>query len=112
GEIQRIVPRRDDADDAEWLAQDAGASRQAPPGDGTPLGTHPAAQVTACMGNAFEAREDLEQLRFLAGAESEIRGNGISNRGGVLPQQPLETHEAIPPDVEGWRRVRCERLAL
>ncbi len=37
------------------------------------------------MRDALEAREHLEQLRFLAGAQPEIGGDRVADAGRVFP---------------------------
>ena len=111
-EIQRVVPRHDDADDAERLAQQARAARQAPPGDGAAFRAHPAAQVAPRVRDAVEAGELLEQLGFLRGAHAEVGGNRVADPGCILAQHARESRESLAPFGCGGMGVHRERAAL
>ena len=64
------------------------------------------------MGDALEAREGLEQLRFLAGPLAEVGGYRVADAGPVFPQHAGEPREAIAAHSQAGIRIRGERLSL
>ena len=74
-----------EADLQHELAHELRAPGQAPPGYRAALGAHPPPQVAPRMRDALEAREHLEQFRFLAGAQPEVGGNRVADAGRMFP---------------------------
>ena len=111
-EVQRVVPGHDDADDAERLAQQTRAAREAPPGDGAAFGAHPAAEVSPRECDAVEAGELLEQLGFLRGTHAEVGCDRVADGGGILAQHAREAREAVAPLARRRVGINGERAAL
>jgi hypothetical protein len=60
--VERIVPRANDADDADRLMQDRGARRPQLDTDGNPLRPHPAPQMAARVADRRQHWKDFSKL--------------------------------------------------
>jgi hypothetical protein len=60
--VERIVPRADDADDANRLMQDGGARRPKLDADRNPLRPHPASQMAARVADRRQHWKDFSKL--------------------------------------------------
>ena len=89
-QVQRIVPRHDDADHAARLRPQLGARRQEQPVGQAPARLHPAPAVGQRMADRREAGEELQQLGLFARATAEIGMDGLDHALAILAQQRLQ----------------------
>src|SRR5262249_4202940 len=81
-ELHRVVPWRDDPDDADRLRQDLHAGREEHPARLAVLGLHPIAKVRTRVLDSAQHQEQLRHQALVARSISEIARYGIGN--GVL----------------------------
>ncbi len=72
GQRKRIIPRRQDTDDAQRLIFDTRTGKAEAPVHMSPLGPHEAAQVAREIGDPLQGRQDLHHRRLMARAVTEI----------------------------------------
>ena len=77
-EVERIVPRTDDADDADRLIKNAGRRRRQFQPDGYPLRPHPAGKMAQRVADRRLRRKDFAEFGFVARTIAEI---GRDRRG-------------------------------
>src|SRR5262249_34414518 len=107
-----IVPRRDDADDALRLRDDAIAARREQDRDITTLRPHPLAKPLPHVADAVDAREELRHHRFLGGAEAEAGVDRLVECGHIVDQDALELPEILLTLLVARVGVSRVRLAL
>ncbi|GJD44931.1 hypothetical protein AFCDBAGC_2800 [Methylobacterium cerastii] len=106
GELERVVPGRDDADDAERLGnhlRGAGTPRHL---DADAAGLRPAREAFARVPHRGDLRGDLRHDRDDVRTGAEVRRDRGGERGAVLVQHRLDAVE--PVDADRARRVHVE----
>ena len=97
GQRHRVVPGRDDPDDAERLVEDAARRRHELEARLALLGLHPVAQVLPRVPDLAEQDEDLRDERLVLGAVAEVSRDRLSDPVLALAQRPLELVERFEP---------------
>ena len=97
-QVQRIVPRRHDQDDTEWLADDAGVAGAQGEWNAHPNRLHPRAEV---LEGVFDLTDDEGRLggERLDGGLAEVGGEGGADSLVVLLEQPLELAQLSDPSL-------------
>jgi hypothetical protein len=111
-EVERIVPRADDADDADRLVQDGGASRPELAADRHPLRPHPAPQMVARVADRRQHRKDFGKFRLVARAMAEICRDHLSDAPALVPDRAGEPCQVSAALFERGRAGAQERRAL
>ena len=108
GQEERIVPRRDDADDALRLRDDAVAAGGEDQRHVPALRFHPLRELAARVADPVDAAEELEHLRLFRRAVAEVGVDRVGDGVGVVEQDALERVEAALALLE--RRVRIAEV--
>ncbi len=111
-QLEGIIPRADDADDAERLAENPRATRPELETDRDALRPHPAREMARGVADAGERREDLREQALMARAVAEIGGDRCRDLIGVLPDRRLEAGEIGAALGQRRRAGGKKRLAL
>src|SRR5262249_39927859 len=111
-QLERIVPRANDADHAERLAQNAAAARPEIERRGRAPRPHPAGEMPARMADAGADQEQLREPSLPRRTRAEIGGDG-GNDLGFMPFGQLEqAMEPVAPNRERRAGLGGERPAL
>ena len=113
-ELERVVPRRDDADDTERLRQDFAAPGQQRERRGNAPRSHPARQIAQRVANAVGARSRISASRVSC-AERPPKSASIASTialscSRVRLEQPLRAGRAVPRATDS-ARARTPRAA-
>jgi hypothetical protein len=111
GKRDRVVPRRDDADDAERLEVDHRLGGRHQQAGAAPLRLHPALQAPQAVIDVVDDDQDLRH-RLRAGAAAEIRRERDDEAFAVGDQHLLEALQVGPPGREVRHRRGHEGRAL
>ena len=95
GQIERIVPRRNNADHANRLIGDHGRARPLSRADLAFLWLHPLAQVFGVVPYAFEAGHDFCQTGLVRRAGTEITVQGGADLVLILEQQGAQPVQVV-----------------
>ncbi|MDT4840852.1 hypothetical protein FQZ97_746860 [compost metagenome] len=104
-QVQRIVPRRDDADHALGLWHDRIARAEKPPGAMPTLRLHPSGQALAAVTDAIDREKEFQQLGFLLAAVAEVQVDRGADGVLVIEQDSLQALEVIEAILQGWNGV-------
>ena len=102
-QIERIVPRTDDADDADRLIEDAGAGRHQLKPDRNALGPHPASEVTERVADRRLCRDDFAEFGLIARPIAKVGRNGRRQTISVVADRFTEPLERGAPLLERRR---------
>ena len=97
GEVQRIVPGRDDPDHPQRFVPHPRLARLKVDADVPFLRLHPPGQVLLRMAHGAERRHQLHQLRLDPRARAEVAGDRVGEPVGILPNHgryPVKTMKA------------------
>ncbi len=110
GQIQRVIPRHDDADHAARLRPQLGACGQEQQvGQASPR-LHPAPAVAECVTDRRQAGKDLQQVGFLCRALAEVGVDRRGERPALFAQHGFQRAQALQAHRPGGQRV--ERLRV
>lgn len=110
--LQRIVPRRDHADHAQRLRQQAVAARQEMHLRGHAARAHPATQVAQGMADAGAHHEQFSQPAFVRAAAAEVGIDGRDEARLAPMRQLQQAAQAIDAHLPGGHRLAVECRAL
>ncbi len=104
GELQRIIPGRDDSDHAERLRHQPVASRQELQLGGDALRRHPGFEMLDRMTDLTEDEERLGKARFDGRTIAEIGGDRSREARFIVGDQRAQSRQPIEPLFERRRR--------
>jgi len=96
-QIQRVVPRNDDADHAQRSRLDLGARGQEPFRHPDTLRRHPAPTGAQRAVDLGEARKELGDLRLDRRPSSKVAVDGLFDDLFVFRQHSAQPLQAVPP---------------
>ena len=112
GELKRVIPRADDADNADRLIEDARAAGQEFEGHGDAPRQHPAAKVLAGVTDRRQHGKEFADFGFVARTIAEIGGNRRRQPAGILFDRVSELCQVAEPLLQRRRAFARERRPL
>ena len=112
GKLQRIVPRRDNADDPERLWPHPGRAGPEVEPDLAITRLHPPFHVLARVPDGGDQHHGFEQVRLESRPIAEVGRNRVGDRISTFPDHVLELVEAVDADAGGGRTFLALRCAL
>ncbi len=111
-QLERIVPRADDAHDSDRLVENAGARGHELETHGDALGRHPARQMPDRVPDRRERRPHIGEQRLVARAVAEIGGDLQGDPLGVFFDRAPQSSQIGAALLERRRSCLQECLAL
>ena len=111
GEVQRVIPRHDDAHHAPRLRPQLDARGQEQYAGQTASWRHPAPSVAQRMADRREAGEQLQQVGFLRWPAAEIGVDGGRQRRAMVMQQRAQRAQPARPHRPCGQGIAALRVA-
>ena len=111
-QLEGVIPRADDADDAQRLIKDARPRRHQLEADGDALRSHPVSEMARGVADAGERREHFGQHGLVPRAVAEIGGDRFGQPRRAVANGRTELRQIGAALREGGRRALEEGRAL
>ena len=111
-QLERVIPRADDADDADRLMENAGAGGHEFEAHRDALGRRPTRQMPDRVADRRERRPHVGEQRLVARAVAEVAGDLQCDPLGVVLDRPTQSSQVGAALLKRRRPRLEERLAL
>jgi len=112
GQVERVVPRHDDAHHPQRLIDDPRTGRLESQTDPAPRWLHPAPQMAAGVADAMQARHQFGEQGLVGRAMTEIRADRLDQSRLVSRQNIAQRVQPAQTVFLGWHRFGGECCTL